>query len=62
MDHVKKRGRGRPSKYDSKKYSHMFRLNETDSYRLIRMYKKSKAKSMSQFLADKILNYRMKII
>lgn len=65
MEHVEnstKRGRGRPRKDDLKKYSHMFRLNEKDSHRLIRMYKESKAKSMSKFLADKILNHRMKVI
>lgn len=62
MDYVKKRGRGRPKKEDVKKYSHMFRLNETDSRLLLRMYKQSKARSMSQFLADKILNHQIKII
>lgn len=62
MTHVEKRGRGRPKKEDVKKHSHMFRLNETDSRRLMRMYKQSKAKSMAQFLEDKILNHPMKIV
>lgn len=62
MDHVMKRGRGRPKKEDVKKHSHMFRLNEMDSKQLLRMYKQSEARSMSQFLADKILNNQMKII
>lgn len=62
MDHVEKRGRGRPRKEDVKKHSHMFRLNETDNRQLLRMYKQSEARSMSQFLADKILNHQMKII
>lgn len=62
MDHVVKRGRGRPKKEDVKKHSHMFRLNERDSLYLLRMYKLSEARSMSQFLADKILNHQMKIV
>lgn len=62
MDHVVKRGRGRPRKEEIKKHSHMFRLNEMDSKQLLCMYKQSEARSMSQFLADKILNHQMEII
>lgn len=62
MESMKKRGRGRPKKEDVKKYPHMFRLNETDSCRLLKMYEASKAHSMSQFLTDKILNHNLKVI
>lgn len=62
MKHVENRGRGRPKKVDIQKYQHMFRLNKTDSKRLIAMYNRSKAKSISRFLADRILNHPIKII
>lgn len=62
MDAMNKRGRGRPKKEDVKKHPHMFRLNETDSNKLLKMYQVSKARSMSQFLTDKILNYELKMI
>lgn len=65
MEHVeesKKRRHGRPRKEEVKKHSHMFRLNERDSQRLQHMYKASEAKSMSQFLVDKVLNHEIKII
>lgn len=62
MDYVEKRGRGRPKKEDVKKYSHMFRLNETDSRRLMRIFKQSKARSMAQFLSDKVFNSDLPVI
>lgn len=62
MESMKKRGRGRPKKEDVKKYPYMFRLNETDSCRLLKMYETSKARSISQFLTDKILNHKLKVI
>lgn len=62
MKPMKKRGRGRPKKEDVKKYPHMFRLNETNSKRLLKMYEVSKARSMSQFLTDKILNHKLQVI
>lgn len=65
MEHVeesKKRRRGRPRKEEVKKHGHMFRLNEADSEHLLHIYKASEAKSMSQFLADKILNHSLKVI
>lgn len=62
MESMKKRGRGRPKKEDVKKYPHMFRLNETDRCRLLKMYEASKAHSMSLFLTDRILNHKPKVI
>lgn len=65
MEHVeesKKRGRGRPRKDDIKKYSLMIRLNDKDNDRFMTMYKQSKARSVSQFIADKVLNHQLKII
>lgn len=59
---MKRRGRGRPKKEDVKKYPHMFRLNETDSCKLLKIYEASKARSMSQFLTNKILNHKLKVI
>ncbi|NDV97557.1 hypothetical protein D0T84_22100, partial [Dysgonomonas sp. 521] len=52
-----KRGRGRPTKEDVKNYRHRFRLNDADSRRLLVMYKQSGKKSMSGFLAKKVLNH-----
>lgn len=64
MEHLEKRGRGRPRKEENeiKTHRHMFRLNESDNKRLQEIYKQSNAKSMSRFLADKVLTHRLRIV
>ncbi|WP_163304822.1 hypothetical protein [Dysgonomonas sp. 521] len=62
QENEKKRGRGRPTKEDVKNYRHMFRLNDADNKRLLAMYRQSGKKSMSGFLAEKILNHKLKVI
>lgn len=62
QENEKKRERGRPTKEDVKSYRHMFRLNDADSRRLLVMYKQSGKKSMSGFLAEKVLNHKPEVI
>jgi hypothetical protein len=57
-----KRRRGRPKKGAILKYRYTIRLNNADSKRLLEMYKQSGAKSLSRFMADCVLNHKIKII
>lgn len=62
MEHIEKRGRGRPKKNDIKKYRCMIRFSQKDNDRFMSMYKQSKARSISQFVVDKVLNHPLKIV
>ncbi len=57
-----KRERGRPRKGDILKYRYMIRLNDADSKRLLEMYRQSGMKSLSRFMADCVLNHKLKVI
>lgn len=57
-----KRGRGRPKKDDILKYRYMVRFNNEDNTKFLAMYKQSGMRSKSAFIADCILNSKLKII
>jgi len=57
-----KRKRGRPRKGDIVKYRYMIRLNDKDNKRFLSMFKQSGFKSKSRFIADCVLNNKLKII
>lgn len=62
MKHVDKRGRGRPKKDNIKQYRYMIRFNDRDNERFLLMYKQSNARSVSQFIAEKVLNHQLKVV
>ncbi len=57
-----KRKRGRPKKDDILKYRYMVRFNDQDNQRFLNLFKQSGLKSKSKFIANCVLNRKLKII
>ncbi|WP_280646809.1 MULTISPECIES: MobA protein [unclassified Dysgonomonas] len=57
-----KRKRGRPKKDDILKYRYMIRLTDKENERFLSMFQQSGQKSKSKFIADCVLNHRLKVI
>lgn len=57
-----KQKRGRPRKDDIVKYRHMIRLTDKENKRFLSMFQQSGMKSKSKFIADYVLNHKLKII
>ncbi len=61
-EEVPKRKRGRPKKDDTLKYRFMIRFNNRENEKFLTLFKQSGIKSKSRFIADCVLNRKLKVI
>lgn len=61
-EEVPKRKRGRPKKGDILKYRFMIRFTDKENQKFLSMFRQSGMKSKSQFIANCVLNRKLKVI
>jgi hypothetical protein len=54
--------RGRKPKVDKQEYRYMIRLNKADNDRFLLLFQRYGMKNMSRFMADCVLNNRVKTV
>lgn len=61
-EEIPKRKKGRPKKDDILKYRFMIRFNNRENEKFLTLFKQSGIKSKSQFIANCVLNRKLKVI